>query len=96
MAKNARPRPLRVKLGNTWTATGAWTSKGPIVLVKLESGNGEVLNSRFDVHKAAFIDPVPEAGGSGVPRLAKSIAALSSKPSSPTKKPRLAKTALPE
>lgn len=77
MAKNIRPRPLSVKLGNTWTATGAWTSQGPIVLVKLESGAGDVLKSRFDVHKATFIDPIPETGGSGNPELARSIAALS-------------------
>lgn len=94
MAKNIKP--LRVKLDRTWTATGAWMSesKGPIVLVKLESGTGEVRNSRFDVHKAAFIDPVPETGGSGIPKLAKSITALS-KPSSVSKKPRL-KASLPE
>ena len=77
MTKNIKP--LRVKLDRTWTATGAWMSesKGPIVLVKLESGTGEVRNSRFDVHKAAFIDPVPETGGRGIPKLAKSITALS-------------------
>lgn len=90
MAKNIHPHPLSVKLGNTWKATGAWTSKGPIALVKLESGAGEVLNSRFDVHKAAFIDPVPETGGSGIPKLAKSIAALS-RPSSVSRKSRLTK-----
>jgi hypothetical protein len=95
VAKNIHPRPLSVKLGNTWTATGAWTSQGPIVLVKLESGTGDILKSRFDVHKAAFIDPVPETSGQGIPRLARSIAALS-KPGSSGKRSRLAKATSPE
>lgn len=92
MAKNIKP--LHVELDRTWTATGAWMSKskGPIVLVKLESGTGEVRNSRFDLHKAAFIDPVPETGGSGIPKLAESITALS-RPSSVSRK---SKAPLPE
>lgn len=68
---------INVQVDSDLKATGVWASDGPIYLVELESDTGDVLKSRFDTQKAAFIDPVPGAEHEGAQELAKSLAAIS-------------------
>jgi hypothetical protein len=48
-----------VTLSPGWEASDAWVPGGPIVLIHAQSAQGDAARSRFDVHKAMFIDPMP-------------------------------------
>ena len=48
-----------IDLGGGLKALQAWAVGGPIVLVSTVGSSGEKKNSRLDIDKAMFIDPLP-------------------------------------
>lgn len=64
----------RIDIGGGVVATQAWLSNGgPIVLIATTT-NGHQQNSRLDVQKAMFIDPLPGARSvSGVNDVVKAV-----------------------
>lgn len=65
-----------IDIGSGVFATRVWLSDGPIVLIATRSKTGEVKNSRFDLQKAMFIDPLPgERMESGVRAVVKAVRA---------------------
>lgn len=65
----------RVDIGGGLWAVGAWVGPGPIVLIKtVDKVKGAETNSRLDLQKRVFIDPLPgERSSEGILHLIQSV-----------------------
>lgn len=68
-----------VDIGGGFVATNVWVSVGPIVLIhSINQQNGAEVNSRLDLHKRVFIDPLPgERNLGGISHLVSSVESAS-------------------
>jgi hypothetical protein len=49
----------QIDIGGGLSATKAWVVGGPVVLVSTSTSSGIEQNSRLDIAKGMFIDPLP-------------------------------------
>lgn len=62
-------------IGGGLSANQAWLTDGPIVLISASTRTGVTQNSRLDLAKGMFIDPLPgEPSSEGIKRLTQAVA----------------------
>jgi hypothetical protein len=70
-----------IDLGGGVTAVSVWLTDGPIVLISTRNQNGAERNSRLDLQKGMFIDPLPgDPTADGVTRVVRGVRAAAAVP----------------